>query len=969
MGGSASITDIGLMLIMNVLLISNFFFVRHLRKIVDKNGVESNNEDGDSRRTLTRLKLMEQSSTSLVKRLQSFYNSSNSDPATSSLVGQSGSREVDDSSRKWTFARIRDTAHVIALGKHRLEPCTERPFTNWEPIPMKMGVMSTALALIVTTLLLSTELYHSHIPDAIRTSDSTAGFCAANATSTKLDDFEKKILKETNYSISNMQWDATNEFRDALLNDTTLYGTEGFECSRPMNDPDTSIPTSKSKYDNTTAKLKYGPYFPGFCPMARKSAIDVAKHPCQTTKEICVNSTESGVQACGIIEVPITCLPHSREDLEDLEDLEGAVSSNYRVEQLKMRDQQDMDSMGESMDTTMEQGREEATEFLRRIFKQISFAGTFYSFYIAIGLFFPTPLRLFRPSFIVQSKRVIFGAHKYTFIATFLIIWWAIQYTRELLESAEVRVYVESIINDPCFLDVEFIKNRTHFVREICTDLIKMGNDWNLTKNQIDPIRKEIDFFSSECDCPFPGRHLINKPSDADMIGFDITELGSQNIWAPKSDFTFLGNDKICRDFMHARGKILESSENDLNFVELWITSGLLATFIVKIAITNFGVALLKLADPFCTCGGKYESPPIRYTDPIEGSVEESAHLIANDRIKENKAASLRALAIRESLIWGFIANASLISLLVAAVQNIVESKVQYTDQDYVIGGILIFITIFMVPLICIILATCMSIVVEVDEADYEENDIEDPKVGKSGNKSNVTQVDSLGFPLKNIRNEEIDSTPSSPESGLTSMSSVLSSGILSVSSNSCQGSPVQRSMQPKTILPSSFNNKSINGKHKTSSNSCQGSPVQRLIQPKTILPSSFNNKSIHGQHESKISDQDVDVDIDSDLSTSTPLLPVDRRNNTMTEFSQIESEDKTSPNDEGSGYINSDHSSTLSDGTEHQNNSTTDYSLDVEPAQKKSLSTCTPQGGSVLVDEKSLSSEETDDRSITDLL
>ncbi len=61
MGGSASITDIGLMLIMNVLLVSNFFFVRHLRKIVDKNSAESNDGDGHGRKTLTRLKLIGES--------------------------------------------------------------------------------------------------------------------------------------------------------------------------------------------------------------------------------------------------------------------------------------------------------------------------------------------------------------------------------------------------------------------------------------------------------------------------------------------------------------------------------------------------------------------------------------------------------------------------------------------------------------------------------------------------------------------------------------------------------------------------------------------------------------------------------------------------------------------------------------------------------------------------------------------
>ena len=105
-------------------------------------------------------------------------------------------------------------------------------------------------------------------------------------------------------------------------------------------------------------------------------------------------------------------------------------------------------------------------------------------------------------------------------------------------------------------------------------------------------------------------------------------------------------------------------------------------------AIINFGRALLKVADPFCVCNGTYESPPKDLV--TTGSNDEAAiSLIADDKdLQDKKAGDLKALAIRETVIWGFLANSSLLSLFIAAIPNFNG----FRTLDYIIFGVLILI-------------------------------------------------------------------------------------------------------------------------------------------------------------------------------------------------------------------------------------------------------------------------------------
>ena len=319
----------------------------------------------------------------------------------------------------------------------------------------------------------------------------------------------------------------------------------------------------------------------------------------------------------------------------------------------------------------------------------------------------------------VQARKLLFGVDKLRFMAIALIIYWGYGYLSRLLAVPEVEIYFKNLMTDPCFLDGNFIANRTAIVQNACTNLTNSENAWNVAKVQIDVLMNEVDNFFSGCNCRFPMTseselHAFRKRSLNLLEG--IQELGFTKNWpvevnygtypstyrgfiseftsftprqydffAPSMDFEFLGNTTICTDRDFSRDEILVASDTGLSFWELWLSSGLLAGILVKFAIANFGVALLKVADPFCVCDGKYESPPetAMYQDRSneeEGGIETSTATIhVSEEVTKAKAAALRAIAFRQCLIWGFITNSSLLSLLTVS-----SSKLdKFLPMDY----------------------------------------------------------------------------------------------------------------------------------------------------------------------------------------------------------------------------------------------------------------------------------------------
>ena len=139
---------------------------------------------------------------------------------------------------------------------------------------------------------------------------------------------------------------------------------------------------------------------------------------------------------------------------------------------------------------------------------------------MVIALFFPTPMVLYKPSIINTMKTLLFGVRKYTFIITVLVIYWVSDYANVVLSNPDIHIFLRNIVTDPCFLDTDFIRNRTEIVSNTCKELIDIENKVGLYKFDISQTIEDITQFDQVCDCPF--RANRNYPFSAlDKYGFE----------------------------------------------------------------------------------------------------------------------------------------------------------------------------------------------------------------------------------------------------------------------------------------------------------------------------------------------------------------------------------------------------------------------------------------------------------------
>jgi len=456
-----------------------------------------------------------------------------------------------------------------------------------------------------------------------------SGFCATDDFKKKIKVFQDHIRGEnvTNHAITSLQFDKILTFNKALTSDDTKSWVTSCDAEQKAKDANARI------------------------------------NACTIEQKVCVDDGWGLSILCKTIKITLpSCLAALESNGVQVEQEEIAVESDA-----------DRDFLSQ-----LDQG---TAALMQQLFNQIDIAGSLYSIYVCIALFFPTPIVLFKPSIVVQAKQLLFGAGKYTFIATVLIIYWGYEHLGKLLWSPQVQIYLKNIVTDPCFLDSEFIGQRTAEVKETCADLIRMENKWGLIAVKINSISEVMDTCSEPFQCQ------VNPDVFPFAIGFTkewkCTDSDDDDIWAPSE---FLGNERICVDEQYSREKIFVAGETGRSFWELWMTSGLFASLLVKIAIANFGVALLKFADPFCICDGKYESPPeVMNQDLKEEEGQDATFLHVDNNVKKNKVKALKAIAFRECLIWGFFTNISLLSLIVASWSNLDEFK----TLDYIVFAVI----------------------------------------------------------------------------------------------------------------------------------------------------------------------------------------------------------------------------------------------------------------------------------------
>jgi hypothetical protein len=121
--------------------------------------------------------------------------------------------------------------------------------------------------------------------------------------------------------------------------------------------------------------------------------------------------------------------------------------------------------------------------------------------------------------------------------------------------------------------------------------------------------------------------------------------------------------------------------------VDLWFASGIVATLFAKVIAANFAICLLRYTDPLSKCNGMYECPP---------DFKKVAHLIDADmnHMRNEKIGVLKSAAARGVLIWGALFQAVL-TIIIRAGASIGGDGL---DSDSIVGGLLIFIALMVIP-------------------------------------------------------------------------------------------------------------------------------------------------------------------------------------------------------------------------------------------------------------------------------
>lgn len=125
----------------------------------------------------------------------------------------------------------------------------------------------------------------------------------------------------------------------------------------------------------------------------------------------------------------------------------------------------------------------------------------------------------------------------------------------------------------------------------------------------------------------------------------------------PRQDsFDFAGDTRVCSDILAAETMVLATSPDvEVNFWDLWVKSGLVASLLFKVALANFGLALYYLADPLSRCGGAYEYPREQLVTTAMGL-----------DLKEKTLAGLDAISMKWAIFWFIVVKMCLANLFAA---------------------------------------------------------------------------------------------------------------------------------------------------------------------------------------------------------------------------------------------------------------------------------------------------------------
>jgi hypothetical protein len=571
-----SIVYLGLILVSNSLFLSNYLITRAIRLSVDAHSRLSGNKPNDDSEKEVISTLDKISSSKLLLVLvgplylpfvamkERFQKKDPNQESTKSDPSACGTKELIFA---WCFGM---------LGKQKLE---ERKIPNWKPLPYKLGALSTTGLIILFSILFSEKVLNSTLGLDPAGTNPKSGFCTNDKMEDKLDGIRERLLQKTNFDVALGQLNFMKRFRNALQEDTALYGTVNGTANNYTCKLDPK--TREEFYDNPKhgfGKERGTRFFPGQCESAQKLALDAVRtqtcdlkkcfdfevvdvenitavngnitglggigFKCKTDpcievglgKEIGFGTifdaaigkeqnidvldkvelfgtggvgNEAAIPSWGMInqtecpKIPVPCPDFSKYD-----ELSNIVK-DYAQMQLQNALSQTVKVASPTVGLIKAEVSEKYTEFLKLLLKQLEIASFIYVGYVCLTLFFPSPMIVFKPSYTIQLRQLLFGAQKYTFMLTAVALFWGVQYFQAFEIFSTFEGYMKVYIQDPCVGNNDYVQDFGGNFSVLCSNLIEMEANWTIENMTIHNIVQMIPDFE-QCCAPYPYVNLGN---------------------------------------------------------------------------------------------------------------------------------------------------------------------------------------------------------------------------------------------------------------------------------------------------------------------------------------------------------------------------------------------------------------------------------------------------------------------------
>lgn len=279
-------------------------------------------------------------------------------------------------------------------------------------------------------------------------------------------------------------------------------------------------------------------------------------------------------------------------------------------------------------------------------------------------------------------------------MVTVVAIWWGYGYLSTIFQSVEVQLFFSNLkAGNPCYLDGAYIESRRLMVATACSDLQPMPSPFQRAAVTVNQIAVNLAFWldtSRSCNCQFPIEDTYEFRTDNgypaetyEPLGFTrsirnfCARRGDCTVLVNEEDIEFVGNLTLCEDTELARELILQAPDTNASPTDIWIQSGLLATLLIKFTLTNFAVALLKIADPFVVCSGQFLWIPKKFGLGLDGSDKNALF----SQFKTTKEKTLFNISLRTAILWGVLMHLLLLNLMTSSLAGMGRTKTISSDD------------------------------------------------------------------------------------------------------------------------------------------------------------------------------------------------------------------------------------------------------------------------------------------------